>query len=74
MTACLDDRMGLAVDQINAALAEVDLGPLSEIELSLIGNPYYYRTHLTFLASVAPADLSGPIALLDQWHAWHGGS
>lgn len=71
MAADVDDRMALAVEDVNRRLAAVQLGPLSEVELISLRDPYGYRTVLAFLAAAAPADLSDAQALLDEWHAWN---
>lgn len=71
MSAIIDDRMALAVADINRQLAKVELGPLSDVELATLRDPYGYRSTLAFLVSAAPADLSTAQALLDEWHAWN---
>lgn len=67
----VDDRMALATSMINDQLRAVQLGPLTPAELLVLSDRHSYRALLVFLATTAPADLSEPQAMLDQWHAWN---
>ena len=69
----LDDRMACAVAEINAALASVLRPPLSARELAHLRDPRRFRLMVGALVADAHVDLSSPLALLNQWHAWHNG-
>ncbi len=67
----LDDRMALAI--INEQLAAAGKAQLTPIEHHVLRSPRAYRGHVEFLRTYAGADLRAALALLDEWHAWHGG-
>lgn len=69
----LDDRMACAVAEINAALAVASRRPLDARELSLLRDRRRFRVFVEALAVADGVDLSSPLALLNQWHAWHNG-
>lgn len=69
----LDDRMALAIALINEHLAAAGKSQLTPIEHQVLRTPAAYREHVNFLRIYACADLRAALALLDEWHAWHGG-
>ena len=69
----LDDRMALAIAAIDAQLTGIGLMPLTALECVVLRDPYGYRPLITFLQAVHTLPLDEPLALLAEWHAWHGG-
>lgn len=69
----LDDRMACAVAEIDLALAVVNRGPLDAAERALLRDRLRFRAFVCRLMTQHRVDLSSPLALLNQWHAWHNG-
>ncbi len=68
----LDDRFALAVSMINDQLFNADLPPIVEADLEVLRDPAGYRALVLVMGSAADVNLSHALALLDEWHAWHG--
>ena len=70
----LDDRMACAIAEIDMALAVVNRGPLDQGHHAVLRNPRRFRGFVRELSTQYRVDLSSPLALLTQWHAWHNGA
>lgn len=68
----LDDRFAIAVSMINDHLLNADLPPMTDADVAVLRNPAGYRALVLVMGSAADVNLSHALALLDEWHAWHG--